>query len=218
VARLPGILDGGMSGHTPAEIIGAAIARLRRCSSLFWRLEAQFKGVKFEGKSEFLGRPMISIAGGGRIVLGDGIQVSSSVRANPLGCFQPCALRALVSGAQLLISRNVGMSGTVLCAAKSIEIGEGTIFGSGAMVIDNDFHVPEGEWGWSYDTSICGSVARPIKIGRGVFVGARAIILKGVEIGDRAVIGAGAVVTKDVPARHVAVGNPARVFLPKTSS
>jgi acetyltransferase-like isoleucine patch superfamily enzyme len=36
--------------------------------------------------------------------------------------------------------------------------------------------------------------------------------LKGVTVGDRAVIGAGAVVTKDIPAGHVAAGNPARVI------
>jgi len=48
-----------------------------------------------------------------------------------------------------------------------------------------------------------------------VFIGARAIVLKGVTIGDRAVIGAGAVVTKDVPAFHLAVGNPVEVMLLK---
>ena len=62
------------------------------------------------------------------------------------------------------------------------------------------------------ETEACGPLARPIKIGRGVFVGARAIILKGVTVGDRAVIGAAAVVTKDVPPHHIAVGNPARVL------
>jgi maltose O-acetyltransferase len=60
--------------------------------------------------------------------------------------------------------------------------------------------------------------SRPIKIGCGVFIGARAIILKGVTVGDRAIIGAGAVVTTDVPARHIAVGNPARIVEPKKVS
>ena len=54
--------------------------------------------------------------------------------------------------------------------------------------------------------------ARPVIFGRGVFVGARAIILKGVTVGNFAVIGAAAVVTCDVPPRHLAVGNPARVI------
>jgi maltose O-acetyltransferase len=61
------------------------------------------------------------------------------------------------------------------------------------------------------------TTARPIRIGRGVFIGARAIVMKGVSVGDRAVIGAGAVVTQDVPAYHLAVGNPAKVLSPKSS-
>src|ERR1039458_8585916 len=70
---------------------------------------------------------------------------------------------------------------------------------AGAMVMDNDFHVPSGVSDWADG---CEKTARPIRIGRGVFVGARAIILKGVTIGDHAVVGAGAVVTKPVPPRH----------------
>jgi acetyltransferase-like isoleucine patch superfamily enzyme len=204
-----------MSKTTPAVLLGLLLGRLRAWPSVLWRWEAQFKGVVFEGSSEFLGRPIISVAPGAKLVLGDGFRAYSATRANPLGIFQPCSLRALVPEAELILSRNVGLSGTVLCAGASIRVGEGTIFGSGAMVFDNDFHRPEGEWGWSNTTSICGQIAKPVTIGRGVFIGARAIILKGVTIGDRAVVGAGAVVTKDVPPHHVCVGNPGRVFAPK---
>jgi len=115
-------------------------------------------------------------------------------------------------GARLELGRNVGISGTIICAAKSIVIGEGTIIGSGAMILDNDFHSPEGEWGWKTDY-VTG--ARAIQIGRGVFIGSRAIVLKGVTIGDRAVIGAGAVVVKDVPPGAVAAGNPAKIIRQK---
>jgi acetyltransferase-like isoleucine patch superfamily enzyme len=201
-----------MSEHTLATILGDISGVLRRVPSWLWRWEAQFKGVRFEGRSEFLGRPLISLVKGGRMVFGDGVRIYSSVRANPLACFQPSALRVLAPEAQLILGRNVGMSATAICAGLSIEIGEGTIMGAGAMIIDNDFHHPSGQWEWTNDSR---SKARPIQIGRGVFIGARAIVLKGVTIGDRAVIGAGALVSRDVPAYHLAVGNPARVFPPK---
>nr|WP_269205202.1 acyltransferase [Motilibacter aurantiacus] len=51
----------------------------------------------------------------------------------------------------------------------------------------------------------------PVRIGRDVWIGAKATVLRGVTIGDGAVIGANAVVTKDVPPFAVAVGVPARV-------
>jgi len=52
----------------------------------------------------------------------------------------------------------------------------------------------------------------PVYIGRNVWIGAGVIILPGVTIGDNTVIGAGSVVTKDIPANVVAVGNPCRVL------
>ena len=52
----------------------------------------------------------------------------------------------------------------------------------------------------------------PIHIGKRCWIGAGAIILPGVTIGDDTVIGAGSVVTKDIPANVVAVGNPCRVL------
>lgn len=52
----------------------------------------------------------------------------------------------------------------------------------------------------------------PVHIGNRVWIGAGAIILPGVTIGDDSVIGAGSVVTKDIPSGVVAVGNPCRVL------
>jgi maltose O-acetyltransferase len=54
--------------------------------------------------------------------------------------------------------------------------------------------------------------ARPIVIGDNVWLGGGVIVLAGVTIGDDTVVGAGAVVTRDLPAKVVAVGNPARVI------
>ena len=53
---------------------------------------------------------------------------------------------------------------------------------------------------------------KPIHIGQNVWIGARAIILPGVTIGDNSVIAAGSVVTKDVPENSVYGGNPAKLI------
>lgn len=55
-------------------------------------------------------------------------------------------------------------------------------------------------------------IAKPVTIGDCVWIGGNVSICMGVTIGDNAVIGAGSVVTKDIPANAVAVGNPARVI------
>ena len=52
----------------------------------------------------------------------------------------------------------------------------------------------------------------PIHIANNVWIGANSVVLPGVSIGENAVIGAGSIVTKDVPANVVAVGNPCRVL------
>ncbi|PWG66291.1 maltose acetyltransferase [Bifidobacterium callitrichidarum] len=60
--------------------------------------------------------------------------------------------------------------------------------------------------------------AKPIRIGRGCWLGGGVIVLPGVTIGDGTVIGAGSVVTRDIPANVVAVGNPCRVLRPINGS
>jgi len=192
------------------------ISHLRTWMGVLWKLEAELKGAKFAGAARFEGRPIISVWRGSKMQFGREVSLNSATRSNPLACFQPCVVRTLAPDADLILEDRVGLSGAVVCAGKSIRIGEGTIIGSGAMIIDNDFHAfDEATQRWVNEYS---ARARPILIGRNVFIGARAIILKGVTIGDRAVIGAGAVVTQDIPSCSVAAGNPAKVTAQKVIS
>ena len=54
--------------------------------------------------------------------------------------------------------------------------------------------------------------AKPITVGNNVWIGAGVQVCPGVTIGDNSVIGAGSIVTKDIPANSLAVGNPCRVI------
>ena len=54
--------------------------------------------------------------------------------------------------------------------------------------------------------------AKPVNIGHNVWLGGHCVICPGVTVGDNSVIGAGSVVVRDIPANHVAVGNPCRVI------
>ena len=76
--------------------------------------------------------------------------------------------------------------------------------------IDDDSYVVSGAIIFSHDFS------RNIKthtwIGKRCFIGANAIVMAGVTIGDSVVVGSGSVVTKDVPSGCVVAGNPAKVL------
>ena len=62
------------------------------------------------------------------------------------------------------------------------------------------------------NASICDTIAYPVTIEDGVWIGGNVTILPGISIGRNSVIGAGSVVTKDIPANSIAVGNPCRVI------
>jgi acetyltransferase-like isoleucine patch superfamily enzyme len=106
-------------------------------------------------------------------------------------------------GPWVYINRDV-----MIVALESIVIGFGTRIAERVSIRDHDHGfsrpgLPIREQGY---------VTAPIHIGRECWIGCNAVILKGVLIGDGAVVGAGAVVTRDIPARAVAVGIPARVI------
>lgn len=89
------------------------------------------------------------------------------------------------------------------------------LFGHGTIEIQDDAQLGPGSLVTTTEHDIYGSLEasfKKVEIGKRAWIGANVTILPGVKIGDYAVIGAGSVVTKDIPARCVAVGVPARVI------
>jgi acetyltransferase-like isoleucine patch superfamily enzyme len=76
--------------------------------------------------------------------------------------------------------------------------------------IDDDSYVASGAIVFSHDYSR--SLKTHTYIGKRCFVGANAIIMPGVKIGDEVIIGSGAIVTRDVPSNSIVAGNPARII------
>jgi acetyltransferase-like isoleucine patch superfamily enzyme len=108
-------------------------------------------------------------------------------------------------GGKLSIGANSFInSGCSIGATESIRIGRDALFGPGCLIMDNAFHHVEPERRLERPESA------PISIGCNVWLGARVIVLPGVTIGDHSCIAAGSVVTKDIPARTLAAGVPAR--------
>ena len=87
----------------------------------------------------------------------------------------------------------------------SIKIGNDCAISDYVQIMDSNFHTITYE---GKTLKVSGAVC----IGDRVWIGRSAIILKGVTIGDGAIIGGGSVVTKSLPPRCLAVGNPARVI------
>lgn len=169
----------------------------------------RIRGVEISSSARVLGMPDLKISRGSRISIGENACIYSSAFANPLRPQSRTSLHTVLPGSEIRIGTGVGISSSTLVARERICIGNGTFIGAACLIVDNDFH--------SLDASKRGTVedvpnTSPVVIGEKVFIGTRAIILKGVTIGDRAVIGAGSIVTKSIPPDSLAAGNPARVI------
>ena len=89
-----------------------------------------------------------------------------------------------------------------------IYIGDGTMLGPHVTIATAGHPILPALREQAYQYNI------PVHIGKNCWLGAGVIVLPGVHIGDNTVVGAGSVVTRDLPADVVAVGNPCRVLRP----
>lgn len=106
------------------------------------------------------------------------------------------------SGHLILDGGFINEGGTITCASE-IRIGKGANIAREAVIRDYDGH---------YIEDVNYRTAKPVWIGDNVWIGYRAMILKGVTIGNGSIVAANAVVTKDVPPHCIVAGNPAKVI------
>jgi acetyltransferase-like isoleucine patch superfamily enzyme len=118
------------------------------------------------------------------------------------------------------IGNNVFVGGnTIIDCVEQINIEDDVLISYGCLLADSDNHSicyqtrknDLADWrnGGGHDWST--TITRPIHLGKGAWLGARVMILKGVTVGEGAVVGAGSVVSRDVPPFTIVAGNPARI-------
>lgn len=153
-------------------------------------------------------RPGISIRKGARILKGAsfGLHPGSKLSVDRMLTVGRYSHIAVLERGRLVIGSNVGIGSfnQIICH-RAIIIGDNSILGPNVCIYDHNhqYNLEHGVSRREYDIS-------EVIIGKNCWIGAGAIILKGVHIGDNCVIGAGSVVTKDIPSGCVAVGSPAR--------
>lgn len=123
------------------------------------------------------------------------------------GCYIEPPLRANWGGHFVHFGKNIYANfNLTLVDDTHIYVGDTTMFGPNVTIATAGHPIlPElREQAYQYNM--------PVHIGKNCWLGAGVIVMPGVTIGDNTVIGAGSVVTKDIPANVVAVGNPCRVM------
>ncbi len=163
------------------------------------------QGLPYSLDWDLRGYPVLVRGCGAKIQIGRRWKAISRLTANSLGVNQPVYINIGPNG-RVLIGDDVGMSGCSISAKESIIIGDRVLVGTGVLITDNDAHPLHPDKRGDY--SLVRKAA--VIIASDVFIGARAIILKGVSIGTGAVIGAGAIVSRSVPEYAIVAGNPAQ--------
>jgi acetyltransferase-like isoleucine patch superfamily enzyme len=167
---------------------GTAMDRLR---ALGWRLRGASLGPKTR-----LGHGCV-IEGARGLHTGQRVQIEHTVH-----------IKLVQSGARLVLGAETFIGfGSELDVAAEVHIGHHVLIAPGCFITDHSHRHAAGML-----IAHQGRECRPVRIGDDVWLGAHAVVLPGVTIGDGAIVGAGAVVTADVAAGSIVAGVPARVI------
>jgi len=108
-------------------------------------------------------------------------------------------------GFNIHLGRAVYMNaGCVILDSARVEIADGCMLGPHVQIICAEHHKNRQKRNEGIE------IAKPVRLGADVWIGAAAMVMSGVTIGDGAIVGAGAVVTKDVASGDTVIGVPAR--------
>lgn len=125
------------------------------------------------------------------------------------GCYIEPPFYANWGGRHVHLGQHVYCNfGVTMVDDTHIYIGDGTMLGPHVTIATAGHPILPALREQAYQYNI------PVHIGKNCWLGAGVIVLPGVHIGDNTVVGAGSVVTRDLPADVVAVGNPCRVLRP----
>ncbi len=166
---------------------------------MWCKLKMRIWGIKYGKGCSFRGNMIFFKASGSFIKIGRDCSFNSNSRFNFRGMNHKCIIQTAPNG-KILIGDHCGFSGVSIVSSVGVTIGNDVMCGTNVMIGDrNDHENRFPEW-----------QPKPIIIGNNVWIGMNSIIMRGVTIGDNTIIGAGSLVTKDIPANVIAVGNPCR--------
>lgn len=178
-----------------------------RFNSYLPRLSLKSQGIKYGRNLKLIGWPMIFVTNGGVIRIGDDVSINSSALSNLLGLYQRTMIVAKGKG-EITIGNDVGISGAAIYSWESIKIGDHTIIGANAKIVDTDFHPTDVVTRVNKKNYL--AKTSKVVIGENVFIGMNSIILKGTKLGNNCIVGAGAVVSGEYADGSMIIGNPAK--------
>ncbi len=185
----------------------------RLFSTLSSRLSLRFQGCRYGRDLRTMGACYFKARTAGSISLGHHVCFVATWRANRVGLSGPLLLHTMGEG-RIEVGDHSGASSAVLSARSLIRVGKYVKLGGNVRIFDHDFHpLDAGARRLDRDEE-CATA--PVVIGDDVFIGANAIILKGVTLGNRVVVGAGSVVASSFEDDSVIGGNPARLLRQKS--